>query len=111
MVTSEKDVEAMLPELEKLSAKTYQAKMLGLGITPGGVIEQQLRFAARKGMARVHLLRVDGQLISRSGTRTGTPSHPRGERLGGNRSRGRKLADKGAVTKFIRRLATRKDSD
>jgi hypothetical protein len=64
VVTSERGVEAMLPELEKLSAKTYQAKMLGLGITPGGVIEQQLRFAARQGMARVHLLRVDGELIS-----------------------------------------------
>ena len=64
VATTKKDVEAALPEIERLSAKTYQAKMLGLGITPGGVIEQQIRFAAGQGMARVHLLRVDGQLIS-----------------------------------------------
>lgn len=64
VVTTEQRLEAVLPELEKLSARTYQAKMLGLGITPGSVIEQQLRFAAGQGMARVHLLRVEGQLVS-----------------------------------------------
>lgn len=64
VVTTERDLETVLPELESLSARTYQARMLGLGITPGGLIEQQLRFGASQDMARLDLLRVDGKLIS-----------------------------------------------
>ncbi|MFI5328143.1 MAG: GNAT family N-acetyltransferase [Candidatus Rokuibacteriota bacterium] len=64
VVETERDLEAVLPELERLSAKTYQAKHLGLGVSPGSLVEQQLRFGARQGMARLDLLRVGGQLIS-----------------------------------------------
>lgn len=64
VVETERDLDAVLPELERLSAKTYQAKHLGLGISPGSLVEQQLRFGARQDMARLDLLRVGGQLIS-----------------------------------------------
>lgn len=64
VVETERDLEAVLPELRQLSAKTYQAKHLGLGVSPGSLVEQQLRFGAGQGMARLDLLRVGGQLIS-----------------------------------------------
>ncbi len=64
VVNTERDLEAVLPELEGLSAKTYQAKHLGLGISPGSLLEQQLRFGARRDLARLDLLRVGGQVIS-----------------------------------------------
>jgi CelD/BcsL family acetyltransferase involved in cellulose biosynthesis len=64
VVRAERDLEIVLPELERLSAKTYQAKHLGLGISPGSLIEQQLRLGAQQGAARLDLLRVGGQLIS-----------------------------------------------
>jgi CelD/BcsL family acetyltransferase involved in cellulose biosynthesis len=64
VVDTERGLEAALPELEHLSAKTYQAKHLGLGISPGSSVEQQLRFGVRRDMARLDLLRVGGRLIS-----------------------------------------------
>lgn len=63
-ITTTAELEAALPDLVSLSAKTYQARLLGLGISRGNVIERQLRYGTKLGMARLDLLRVGGKLIS-----------------------------------------------
>lgn len=64
VITTPAELEAALPDLASLSAKTYQARLLGLGISRGNVLERQLRYGAKLGMARLDLLRVGGKAIS-----------------------------------------------
>lgn len=64
VITTPTELEAALPDLVSLSAKTYQARRLGLGITHGNVLERQLRYGAKLGMTRLDLLRVGGKAIS-----------------------------------------------
>lgn len=64
VITRPEDVEAALPDLFALSAKTYAGRVLGLGISPGNVLERQLRHGAKLGMTRLDLLRVGGRAIS-----------------------------------------------
>jgi CelD/BcsL family acetyltransferase involved in cellulose biosynthesis len=64
VLTRPAEIEAALPDLIALSAKTYQARLLGLGISRGNVLERQLRHGAKLGMARLDLLRVGGKAIS-----------------------------------------------
>ena len=64
VVTTLDDLEAVLPELERLSAKTYQSRLLGLGIAPGNFVERQLRNGVSRGIGRLDLLRMRGELIS-----------------------------------------------
>jgi CelD/BcsL family acetyltransferase involved in cellulose biosynthesis len=64
VITRPAEVEAALPDLIALSAKTYQARLLGLKISRGNVVERQLRHGAKLGMARLDLLRVGGKAIS-----------------------------------------------
>lgn len=64
VVMTPSDLEAILPELERLSGKTYQSRLLGMGIAHGNFVERQLRFGVSRGIGRVDLLRVRGEPIS-----------------------------------------------
>lgn len=64
VITTPAELEQALPDLASLSAKTYQARLLGLGVSRGNVLERQLRYGAKLGMARLDLLRVAGKAIS-----------------------------------------------
>lgn len=63
VVSGPAEIEATLPDLIALSDKTYQARLLGLGISRGNVLERQLRHGAKLGMARLDLLRVGGKAV------------------------------------------------
>jgi hypothetical protein len=64
VITTPAELEQALPDLASLSAKTYQARLLGLGVSRGNVLERQLRYGAKLGIARLDLLRVGGKAIS-----------------------------------------------
>jgi hypothetical protein len=57
-------LEQVLPELIALSDKTYHGRVLGLGPAAGNYVVRQMRFAARHGILRLDLLRVQGRLVS-----------------------------------------------
>ena len=61
---SESDVVAMLREIEPISKKTYQARKLGLGIGSDGYFANQLKMAARRGIARCYVLEVNGFVVA-----------------------------------------------
>lgn len=58
------EVARLLDILEPVSARTYQAKLLGLGIQRSNYIGRQLLAAAQSGHARCHLLSVDAAPIA-----------------------------------------------
>jgi len=63
IVNTPSDLEAILPELEGLSAKTYQSR-LGLGFRRDGVIARRLLLGVKAGIGRVYILRANGDAIS-----------------------------------------------
>jgi hypothetical protein len=63
IISTPNDFEAILPELERLSAKTYQSR-LGLGIERNGVIARRLFLGVKAGIGRVYVLRANGDPIS-----------------------------------------------
>ncbi len=64
MYRTPEDIAALLDLIEPVSVRTYQARLLGLGIQRGGYIANQLLEGARRGYARCYLLAVDGAAVA-----------------------------------------------
>lgn len=56
-------IEDMLALIEPVSSRTYQSRLLGLGIRRDGFIANQLRVGARLGLTRCYVLKVDGRPV------------------------------------------------
>lgn len=62
--TKPEEVESFLLSVEAVSAKTYQARLRGLGVSRDGHVGHKAIEAARLGLARCYLLRVDGKPVA-----------------------------------------------
>lgn len=58
------EVESFLRRIEPVSLKTYQARLLGLGIDSVGYIGNKVVEGARRGYSRCYLLSVNGRPIA-----------------------------------------------
>ncbi len=57
---TEADVETFLTDAVPVSAKTYQTKLLGIGLTKGGALERELKAAAARRYFLGHIMYVNG---------------------------------------------------
>ncbi len=64
VVTTPDELETALPDLRRLSAKTYQARLLGMGVVSGNFVERQLQYGVSRGFGRLDLMRVRGEAIA-----------------------------------------------
>ncbi len=62
--TSSEDILNLVEAIEPVSRRTYQSRLIGLGIKKGGYVVNQLAEGARRGYARCYLLRVDSSPVS-----------------------------------------------
>jgi hypothetical protein len=62
--TSREDIRSLIGAIEPVSNRTYQSRLLGIGIKKGGHIANQLEEGARRGYARCYLLKVDSSPVS-----------------------------------------------
>jgi hypothetical protein len=62
--TSPEDIRSLIEAIEPVSKRTYQSRLLGLGINKRGYIVNQLVEGARRGYARCYLLKVDSSPVS-----------------------------------------------
>lgn len=60
----EEDVQAFLDHAVAISRKTYQWRLLGLGLRDQGAFETRLRFAARKTWLRSYILFCSGRPVA-----------------------------------------------
>lgn len=58
------EVDGFMGMIESASSKTYQARLLGLGISRSGYIGNKVMHGARLGYARCFLLSVDGRPVA-----------------------------------------------
>ncbi|WP_017941974.1 MULTISPECIES: GNAT family N-acetyltransferase [unclassified Thioalkalivibrio] len=58
------EITAFLDSVEPVSARTYQSRLLGLGVKRGHWIERMLQAAAERGYARCYGLFVDQKLVA-----------------------------------------------
>ncbi|WP_018144799.1 GNAT family N-acetyltransferase [Thioalkalivibrio sp. AKL6] len=58
------EITAFLDTVEPVSARTYQSRLLGLGVKRGHWIERMLQAAAERGYARCYGLFVDQKLVA-----------------------------------------------
>ena len=58
------EITAFLDTVEPISARTYQSRLLGLGVKRGHWIERMLQAAAERGYARCYGLFVDQKLVA-----------------------------------------------
>ena len=62
--TSPQDICSLVEAVEPVSRRTYQWKLIGLGIKKGGYIVNQLIEGARRGYARCYLLKADSSPVA-----------------------------------------------
>ena len=64
VMTCEDELKSFLEEVGPVSRRTYQHRLLKLGVGPGGAIERQLLAASSRGRARCYGLYVDNAVIA-----------------------------------------------
>ncbi|WP_026287731.1 GNAT family N-acetyltransferase [Thioalkalivibrio sp. ALJ24] len=64
VLTGQDEIKRFLEEVAPVSRRTYQSRLLKLGVGPGGALERQLVAAANRGQARCYGLYVDGEVIA-----------------------------------------------
>jgi len=62
--TSAEDICSLVEAVEPVSRRTYQWKLIGLGIKKGGHVANQLLEGARQGYARCYSLKVDSSPVA-----------------------------------------------
>ncbi|WP_019583336.1 GNAT family N-acetyltransferase [Thioalkalivibrio sp. ALE16] len=64
VMTQADELKSFLEQVAPVSRRTYQHRILKLGVGPGGAIERQLLAASDKGRARCYGLYVDNNVIA-----------------------------------------------
>jgi CelD/BcsL family acetyltransferase involved in cellulose biosynthesis len=64
IISTVSDLERILPDLERLSAQTYQSRLLGLGFKRDSATARRLFLGVENGIGRVYVLRAGGDPIS-----------------------------------------------